>query len=82
MSNDFYNVGRLYNLTSATTVSITGASLIHAIYNGANAALTITVDNTYPIHVPVDGFVSFPAPIPFSGVKTTSSTATGIILYT
>ncbi len=82
MSNDFYKVGRLYNLTSVSTVCITGASFMHGIYNGANAALTITIDNTYPVRVPIDGFISFPAPIPFTGVKTTSTTATGIILYT
>jgi hypothetical protein len=81
MGNDYYKIGKLYNLTSATTVPITGGSLIHAIYNGANAALTITIDNTFPVHVPVDGFISFPAPIGFTGVKTTSATATGIILY-
>lgn len=79
MSNDYYKAGKLYNLTSTTTVTIPGASFIHAIYNAANAAQRVTINDTYLVHMPTDGNVTFPVPLPFSGLKTNVGTAT--ILY-
>ena len=79
MSNNYLKVGKLYNLTSTSSVAISGASLIHGLYNGANTAVNVTIDDTYVIHVPVDNGVSFTNPIAFKTIKTTTSTV--VVLY-
>jgi hypothetical protein len=81
MATDYSKVGKLYNLTSTATIPITGASVIHGIYNGANANIVVTIDNVYSMHVASDSSIVFPNPISFSGVKTSASNATGVILY-
>jgi hypothetical protein len=80
MSSDYLKIGKLYNLNSTSTIGITGASLIHGIYTATNSAITITIDNTYQVYVPLNG-ITFSNPIAFTGVRTTSVNATGIILY-
>lgn len=80
MANDYSKVGKFYTLTSTSSVPITGASVIHGIYNGANSSIVVTIDS-YPIHIASDASVTFPNPVSFTGVKTSTSTATGIILY-
>jgi hypothetical protein len=81
MSQNYLNLGKLYTLTSTNNICITGASLIHGIYNGANANIMITIDNQHGIHVAADQSVTFPNPVPFKTIKTSAATATGIILY-
>ena len=81
MSQNYLNVGRFYTLTSTVNISITGASLIHGIYNAANANIVVTVDGKYNIHVAADQSVNFINPVSFKTLKTSAATATGIILY-
>ena len=79
MSDTFSKVGKLYSLSSTTNVLIAGASLLHGLYNGANAAANVTVDGQHVIHVPVDGSVTFPNPVAFNTIRTTASTI--VVLY-
>jgi hypothetical protein len=79
MSDNYSKVGKFYNLTSTTDVSIPGAGLLHGLYNGANASATVTVDGTYALHIPIDNGVTFPNPVAFSRIKT--STSTIVVLY-
>ena len=81
MGQNYLNVGKLYTLTSTGSVSITGASLIHGIYNSANTSIVITIDDEHKIHVPADQSVVFPNSIAFKKIKTSAVTATGTILY-
>lgn len=81
MGQNYLNVGRFYTLTSAVNVCITGASLIHGIYNSANANIVVTIDDKYNIHVSADQSVNFINPVVFKTLRTSSNTATGTILY-
>lgn len=79
MSYDYQKVGKLYNVTSATNVTITGASFLHSIYNPYNSAIVLWVNDIYPIHVASDAYVTFPNPISFSGIR--ASVGSGVISY-
>ena len=79
MSNDYQKVGKLYNVTSATNVTVTGASVLHGIYNPYNSAIVLWIDSNYPIHVPTDGSVTFPNPVAFTTIR--AGVGSGIISY-
>lgn len=81
MSQNYLNIGKLYTLTSTGSIPISGASLMHGIYNSANSSIMVTIDDEYRIHVASDQAVTFPNPIAFKTVKTSAITATGTILY-
>ena len=81
MSNNYLKVGNLYTLNTTGITYITGASLLHALYNGSNSTTSVVVDNTHIIHIPVDDHVTFPNPLAFSNVRMYSSNTTGVILY-
>ena len=79
MSNNYLKVGKLYNLTSVTDVSIDGASFILGIYNTHTNSIIVTVDGI-AFHLSKDVTVPFPAPIPFSKIKI-STGASAVIFY-
>jgi hypothetical protein len=79
MSYDYQRVGKLYNVTGTVNFSITGASFLHSIYNPYNSAIVLMVNDIHPIHVPTDGFVTFPNAIAFTGIRAT--VGSGIISY-
>lgn len=81
MSQNYLNIGKLYTLTSTGSIPISGASLMHGIYNSANSSIVITVDDLHKIHVASDQSIIFPNPIAFKTVKTSAAIATGTILY-
>jgi hypothetical protein len=79
MSNNYLKVGKLYNLSSNTYISINGASFIHGINNNHDNAIIVTIDG-YEIHVAKDTSVSFSIPIAFSQIKIGNS-STAVIVY-
>jgi hypothetical protein len=81
MSNNYLKVGKLYTLGTTAVTAITGASFIHGVYNGSNAAAEVVIDNTHIVHMANDGSVTFPIPLSFSTVKMSSANTTGVILY-
>jgi len=81
MSNNYLKVGKLYTLGTTAATTITGASFIHGVYNGSNAAASLVVDNTHIVHMANDSSVTFPIPLSFSTVKMFATNTTGVILY-
>jgi hypothetical protein len=79
MSDNYLKIGKLYSVTSATDITVTGASVLHGIYNPYNSAIVLWVDSTYPIHVPTDGHITFPNPVAFNTIR--ASVGSGIISY-
>jgi hypothetical protein len=79
MNGNYFNVSRLYNVTGTVDAAISGAGLLHGIYNPYTSAIVLTIDSIFPIHVPVDGYISFPNPIAFNTIR--ASVGSGIISY-
>lgn len=81
MANNYQKVAQLYTLTGSGITTITGASVIHALYNGTNSQMTMRIDGAHTIHIPTDQHVTFPNPVAFSTIRNLSGTYTGVILY-
>jgi hypothetical protein len=81
MANNYQKVAQLYTLSGSGITTITGASVIHALYNGSNAQMTMRIDDAHTIHIPTDQHVTFPNPVAFSTIRNLSATNTGVILY-
>jgi hypothetical protein len=81
MAENYQKVAQLYTLTGNGVTTITGASVIHALYNGTNAQMSMRIDNTHTIHIATDQHVTFPNPVPFSTIRNLSANQTGVILY-
>lgn len=81
MGQDYQKTSKLYTLNTTASTVITGASVIHAMYNGTNGVATIVVDNTHLMHIPADDAIYFSNPVPFSTVKMNAVNTTGVILY-
>jgi hypothetical protein len=81
MSDNYQKIGKLYTLNTTGITTITGASFLHGLYNGSNAAASVVVDNTHIVHVPSDDAVYFPTPLGFSTVRMYAIGTTGVLLY-
>jgi len=79
MNGNYFKVSKLHSVTGTSDYSISGAGLLHGIYNPYNSSIVITVDSVFPLHVPTDGYISFPNPVSFNTVK--ASVGSGIISY-
>lgn len=79
MSNNYLRVGKIYNLTSTTDVSINGASFILGINNNHNNSITVTVDGVN-FNLAQNVTIPFPVPVAFSTVKV-STGASAVIFY-
>ncbi len=79
MSNNYLRVGKIYNLTSTTDVSINGASFILGINNNHTNSITVTVDGVN-FNLAQNVTVPFPVPVAFSKVKV-STGASAVIFY-
>jgi hypothetical protein len=81
MGQDYQKTSKLYTLNTTGITVITGASVIHAMYNGSNSTASIVIDNTHIMHLPTDDHITFPNAVPFSTVRMYSTNTTGVILY-
>ncbi len=79
MNGNYFNISRLHTVTGTVDYSPSGAGLLHGIYNPYNSAIVLTVDSVFPIHVPTDGYISFPNPVAFNTIKAT--VGSGIISF-
>jgi hypothetical protein len=80
MSNNYLRVGKIYHLTSATNVTIPGASFIHGINNNDTGKVIVIIDDV-EIHIAQEGTVSFSIPIAFSSLKVKNAGETAAIFY-
>ena len=81
MANNYQKVAQLYTLSGSGITTLTGASVIHALYNGSNVLMSMSIDNAHTINIPTDQHVTFPNPVAFSTIRNLSATNTGVILY-
>ena len=80
MATDYQKPAELYQLTSTTNVTITGASLIHGIYSFHNNVIGVTFNDTYSLNIPANDSAVFPNPIPAVPLKL-SAAASVMVLY-
>jgi len=81
MAENYRKTSKLYTLGTTGVTTITGASVIHALYNSSNAAATVVIDNSYQIHMASDNHVVFPNPVAFQSVRMFANNTTGVVLY-
>jgi hypothetical protein len=79
MGNNYIKAAKFYSLTSNSTVSISGASFLHGIYNSHNNAISVTVDDAYTICIAQNNSVTFPTPVVFTGIKIGNSSSATIL---
>lgn len=83
MSDNYLKTSNLYNLTSTSNVTITGASFLHGIYNSMtdNTKVCVFVNNGFLFHFDPHGYTTFTNPIPLTSVRILPAGATGLLLY-
>jgi hypothetical protein len=83
MSQNYLKVPNLYNLTSTSNVSITGASFLHAIHNSMtdNTKLCVYVNNGFLFHFGTHDYVAFDPPLPLTSARVSPGGATGLLIY-
>jgi hypothetical protein len=81
MGQDYLKKSKLFTLNTTAATPITGASVIHAMYNGMSSATCVLIDGSYIMHIPADNYISFPKPVAFDTVAMSNANTTGVILY-